>query len=136
MRNISLRTRTIITIAFSVFFIFIFMFLGNLSLSKKQIKNRFTNEIEQFKSLSTGCLYLPIKENQTEIVSEVLSGLLQKQDAVCIEIYLANSPKDIYFAKQKIDGEIKEGYEEIYCRIGYKGGIVRCISHLRIQSFL
>ena len=99
MRNISLRTRTIITIAFSVFFIFIFMFLGNLSLSKKQIKNRFTNEIEQFKSLSTGCLYLPIKENQTEIVSEVLSGLLQKQDAVCIEIY---------FAKQKIDGEIKE----------------------------
>ena len=108
MRNISLRTRTIITIAFSVFFIFIFMFLGNLSLSKKQIKNRFTNEIEQFKSLSTGCLYLPIKENQTEIVSEVLSGLLQKQDAVCIEIYLANSPKDIYFAKQKFDGEIKE----------------------------
>ena len=39
---------------------------------------------------------------------QILSGLLQKKDAVCIEIYLANSPKDIFFAKQKIDDEIKE----------------------------
>ncbi len=108
MKNISLRTRTIITIAVSVFIVFIAIFAGNISLAQKQLKERFNAEIEQFKSMATGCLYLPIKENQTEVVSETLSGLLQKKDAVCIEIYLAHSPKDIFFAKQKIDDEIKE----------------------------
>ena len=108
MKNISLRTRTIIMVVSSVFLIFALMLIGNISLSKKQIEKRFHTEIEQFKSMTAGCLYLPIKENQTEIVSEILSGLLQKKDAICVEIYLAHSAKEIYFAKQKINGEIKE----------------------------
>ncbi len=108
MKNISLHTRTIITAASLIFFIFALMFIGSISLSKKQIKKRFNAEIEQFKSTAAGCLYLPIKEKQTENVSEILSGLLQKKDVLCIEIYLANSPKEIFFAKQKIDGDIKE----------------------------
>lgn len=108
MKNISLHVKTIITVALLVFLIFTFMFIGSISLSKNQIKKRFNSEIEQFKTTAAGCLYLPIKEKQTETVSEILSGLLQKKDVLCIEIYLANSPKEIFFAKQKIDGDIKE----------------------------
>ena len=71
MKNISLRTRTIIMVVSSVFLIFALMLIGNISLSKKQIEKRFHTEIEQFKSMTAGCVYLPIKENQTEIVSEI-----------------------------------------------------------------
>ncbi len=79
MKNISLRIRTIITITVSVFIIFAAIFTCNVSLVRKQLQERFNAEIEQFKSMTTGCLYLPIKENQTEVVSEILSGLLQKK---------------------------------------------------------
>lgn len=108
MKNISLRTKTIIAATLLVFLILALLFIGNISLSKKQIRERFNAEIEQFKLTAAGCLYLPIKEKQTQTVSEILSGLLQKKDVLCIEIYLANSPKEIFFAKQKTDGNIKE----------------------------
>lgn len=107
MKNISLRIKTIVTIALLLFFIFTLMFVGSVFLSKQQLSKRFNDEIEQFKTVATGCLYLPIKENQTEMVSEILSGLLQKKDVLCIEIYLAQS-NEIFFAKQRIDGDIKE----------------------------
>lgn len=108
MKNISLHVKTIIAVTLLTFFILALLFIGNISMSQRYIKENFDAEIEQFKSTAAGCLYLPTKEMQVDTVSEILSGLLQNKNVLCIEIYLADSPKEIFFAKQKINGSIKE----------------------------